>query len=358
MTIQTFRAIDANCNRISEGLRFLEDISRFVLNDASLSKRFKEIRHKVINKTRKLGIVLISNRDSESDVGTASGLRNEAQNIPSLIAANAKRAEQGLRVIEELAKLPEVVPFLDHRVFETARFDLYTLEKQLLSLVLRNHKRSQLTGLYVILDSQILESLDMIGVATQVISGGAKILQLRDKHLPKGKLFTIAQRLKKLCQYTNTLFIINDHLDVALGVNADGLHIGQEDLPLSVARKLLPIDKIIGCSVDTIKQALKVEKDGADYIAVGAIYPTQTKHDAKIVGAERLSRIKQVVSIPVIAIGGINEDNVRNVISTHVDAVAVASAILKQKDIESSARRMVNKIGQKRRFSKQVRSPG
>ena len=355
MTIQTLRIIDANSNRISEGLRFLEDIARFVLNDKVLSGQLKQIRHDIQKKVSKLGIQLISQRHSEDDVGTSSRINNKVQNVESLIIANAKRAEQGLRVIEELTKLPEISGFLDYKDFDIARFKLYTYEKRLLSSTYRSQKRSKLTGLYVILDSQIIESQDMIKAASKVISGGAKSLQLRDKCLPKKQLFDIAKRLRTLCHQTDTLFIINDHLDIVIGVDADGLHIGQEDLPVKIARRFLPIDKIIGCSVDNIKQALKAEREGADYIAVGAIYPTTTKQDARILGIECLVEIKRVAAIPVIAIGGINKDNVKEVLSTHVDSIAVASSILKQDNIEKSTREMVNIIEQKRKFNRKIR---
>ncbi len=355
MPPQTLRIIDANCNRISEGLRFLEDIARFVLNDATLSQQLKTTRHNIIKSISKLGIKLISERNSGSDVGANSKLGSQQQELPSLITANAKRVEEGLRVIEELAKLPEISPILDSSKFQRARFELYALEQNLLSKILRQQKMTRLTGLYVILDTQVLGSKDEIDAATKALKGGAKILQLRDKHHEKGKLLAIAQRLKELCAKSNALFIVNDHLDIALAVDADGLHVGQEDLPLPVARKELPIDKIIGCSTRNLKQALKAEAEGADYIAIGSVFPTPTKKEATVVGIERLRQIKQEVSIPVVAIGGINKNNVGEVISAGAISAAVISAVLNQADIEEATRQMVNKIEQQR---KDIEKPG
>jgi thiamine-phosphate pyrophosphorylase len=248
MPSKILRVIDANCNRIGEGLRFLEDIARFTLNDATLSQQLKTIRHSIIKSISKLGIRLISERNADSDVGANVELTNQQQDLPSLITANAKRAEEGLRVIEELSKLPEISVALDSNEFQQARFNLYTFEQKLLSRILRRQKITRLTGLYAILDTQVLGRKDEIKAATQAINGGAKILQLRDKHHEKRRLVAVAQKLKDLCRKSHILFIINDHLDIALAVDADGLHIGQEDLPLAIARREMPIDKIIGCS--------------------------------------------------------------------------------------------------------------
>lgn len=349
MPHQMLRIIDANCNRIGEGLRFLEDAARFVLDDAPLSKKLRTIRHDVIKNVSKLGVKLISARDSNGDVGANAASLSKQQDLPSLIVANAKRVEEGLRVLEELSKLSEMSQAVDSDHFQRARFDLYAIEKELLSQILRQQKMAQLTGLYVIIDTEVLGTRDAVEAAAQAIRGGAKIIQLRDKHSEKGKLVATAQKLKDLCQKSKTLFIINDHLDIALAVDADGLHIGQEDLPLSIARKELPVDKIIGCSTTNLKQALKAEEEGADYIAVGAIFPTPTRKDYQVVGIERLKQVKRKISIPVVAIGGINQDNITEVISAGADAAAVISAILNQNDIEKATQEMVNNIAQKRK---------
>lgn len=349
MPRQTLRIIDANCNRIGEGLRFLEDVARFVLDDATISKQLRAIRHDVIKSVSKFGVKLISARDSNGDVGANAASFSKQQDLPSLITANAKRVEEGIRVLEELSKLSEMSQAVDSGHFQRARFDLYAIEKELLSKILRQQKIARLTGLYVIVDTQILGTRDAVAAAAQAILGGAKIIQLRDKHSEKGKLVATAQKLKDLCQKSKTLFIINDHLDIALAVDADGLHIGQEDLPLPIARKELPVDKIIGCSTTNLKQSLKAELEGADYIAVGAVFPTPTRKDYEVVGIERLQQVKRKISIPVVAIGGINQDNITEVISAGADAAAVISAILNQDDIEKATREMVNIIAQKRK---------
>ena len=350
------RTIDANCNRIGEGLRFLEDIARFNLNDVILSRQLKQMRHTIIKIVYKLGFKLVSQRNSETDVGAAIESMSQVQDLPSLIMANAKRAEEGLRVIEELAKLPEISPMLNYIDFQKARFDLYTVEQQLLSLVLRKQKIGSLNGLYLILDTQTLKAKDEVDAAARAIRGGAKILQLRDKRLEKGKLFALASKLKNLCHQMGTLFIVNDHLDIALAVDADGVHLGQEDLPITEARNILAIDKIIGCSVTNLRQAHQAERGGADYIAVGAIYPTLTKEYAPVVGLKCLYQIKQKTSVPVIAIGGINKDNITEVFAAGADAVAMVSAVFNQEDVTEATRQMVRKIAKTNKGDTKTRS--
>ncbi|MFC2050281.1 thiamine phosphate synthase [Chloroflexota bacterium] len=349
---QTLRIIDANCNRIGEGLRFLEDIARFLLNDAVLSQQLKTMRHSLVKSLSRFGTSLLSERNSEADVGARTEISHQ-QDLLSLVTANAKRVEEALRVIEELSKLPDLSTTLGSKDFEQARFSLYTLEKELLSRLRRQQKIKQLTGLYVIIDSQILGSKSEVDAARKAIRGGAKVIQLRDKQHAKGELLTIAQKLKGLCHKSNVLFIVNDYLDIAIAAEADGIHIGQEDLPVSVVRNELPIDRIIGLSTNTLAQARKAEAEGADYVAVGSIFPSPTKSNATVVGLERLRQARQAISIPVIAIGGISRENIGEVMSSGADSAAVISAVLAQKDMESATRQLVKEIEKKTKSDKE-----
>jgi len=296
---------------------------------------------------------LLSERDSELDVGANFEAASERQpeNLSSLVIANSKRVQESLRVMEELAKLSELSPTLNSNDFKQARFKLYTLEQELLSRILRRDKLSRLSGLYIILDTEILKGKDVVEIATRVIHGGAKVIQLRDKHCSKRELLLLAQKLRDLCYESNILFIVNDYLDIALGVDADGLHIGQTDLPLSVVRGELSVDKIVGCSTADLSQALEAEGEGADYIAVGSIFSSSTKEDATVVGIETLKQIRQAVSVPLVAIGGINRENISQVVSAGADAAAVISAILMEEDTSAAVYQMVaeiERIGQAR----------
>lgn len=343
--------IDANLNRSSEGLRVLEDVARFLLNDAELSQRSRTLRHNLARETQSLNAGFLSQRDSEHDVGHLRSKDEELtaeatslRGLLDLVAANAKRAEESLRVIEELAKLPELNSMLNSASFEQTRFALYTLERDLISRISRRDKMERMVGLYVILDRQFLAGRDDLDIASQIIEGGATVIQLRDKQSKKGEILPIAQKLRELCNQAGVLFLINDYLDLALAVDADGLHIGQDDLPMPVVRRELPIDKVVGCSVTTPVQAMKAQNEGADYIAVGSMFPTTTKKEATVVGIDTLKELRRAVSTPLVAIGGINQDNVGEVVAAGADAVAVISAVLGEKDVKGAAQRLVAKI--------------
>ncbi len=337
------RIIDANCNRIGEGLRVLEDIARFILNDQSLTQQLKALRHDLIKELTRFGSGLIAARDTDTDVGitTQTSLQGD---LASLVAANAKRVEEALRVTEEMAKLPEVSGQLDFRTFEKARFTVYALEKELLSRLLRRDKLSRLKGLYIVVDAETLGYKDETKVVAQAISGGTSVIQLRDKKRNKRELLHLAREIAELCHSSNVLFIVNDHLDIALAVECDGLHIGQDDLPIPLVRRVLQVEKLIGVSTRTVDQALKAQAQGADYIAVGSIYTSPTKPDAEVIGPTQLRKIRQVVSLPIVAIGGINRENIREVMATGVEAAAVVSAVIRQQNIEQATRLLVKEI--------------
>ena len=349
MLSQPLGIVDANLNRLSEGLRFLEDIARFLLNDVTLSQQLRNMRHNLAEEAKPLAIKLLSQRNSEHDVGAnmdviANKVKQSQRDLLGAVTANAKRAEESLRVIEELAKLPELSSMLDGSKFEQERFALYTLERELISKILRKDKIKRLSGLYVILDRQALAGRNELDIASQIIQGGAGVIQLRDKQSSKEELLPIARELRNLCVESGVLFIINDYIDLALAVDADGLHIGQGDLPLPIIRRELPVDKIVGCSTSTVSQALKAQNEGVDYISVGSIFPTTTKRKATVVGVGMLEEINQAVSSPLVAIGGINEDNIGQVMAAGADSIAVISAVLGSEDIEGAVQQLSTKM--------------
>ena len=199
LSSQTLRIIDANLNRIGESLRLLEDMARFLLNDATLSKQLKAMRHELAPKEPSTKEQLLQARNSEGDIGVDIEVSQQTKKreLPATIIANARRAQESLRVIEELAKIPDISLKSDR--FKRARFNLYDIEKALLSGVLRKDKRERISGLYAIIDTQYLESRRHDEVVTQILEGGARLIQLRDKHMSKKELLPIAQQLKELC---------------------------------------------------------------------------------------------------------------------------------------------------------------
>ena len=340
------RILDVNLNRIGEGLRLLEDITRFILNDPELSEQLKNIRHELLPKDRSLQKRLLNARRAGEDVGAFLDVDSEAEraDTASLVSANSRRVQQSLRVLEELAKVHGDDFGLDWDKFKHARFALYTIEQKIVQELLRHNKRAQVVGLYVIIDTQALKGRGELDVARQAIQGGARMIQFRDKLRPKGMLMPLARELKKVCAESGALFIVNDYIDLAIASDADGLHIGQEDLPTETARKMLPADKILGCSSATLQEALKAEKEGADYIAVGCIYPTPSKSPTRLAGLKTLRQVKSKISVPVVAIGGINEDNIAKVIGAGPDAVAVISAVLGAENVKEASQRLTEII--------------
>ncbi len=340
---QLLRVLDANLNRSSEAMRVLEDAARFSLNDTSLSQQLRALRHQLRHQSELLGIKLLSRRNSKEDVGT--GKAKEIQkDFVDVIRANAMRAEESLRVIEELARTPGLSNFLNSAELESNRFALYTLEQELVSRLLRQDSAARLRGLYVILDLQVLGNRDALAASREIIAAGASTLQLRDKKGNKRELLPLAREISSICKAAGALFIVNDHLDLALASDADGIHIGQKDMPISDMRKAMPIEKIIGCTVNTREQAISAQEQGADYISLGAIFPTETKENAIVIGIERLKEVRAATSAPLAAIGGITGDNVNQVIAAGADCVAISSAILCQDDIGAATARLLEKI--------------
>ena len=347
MSDQTLRIIDANLNRAGEGLRLLEEIARLLLNDAALTQQLKTIRHELLREDIPLYQQFLQARNAADDVGTNLQIPGEDKTraLPLVVVANAKRVQESLRILEELTKAPGTMPELDSEKFKQTRFTLYTLEQKLVARLLHQDKIRRLPGLYVIIDTEALKGRKHVEVARQVIRGGAVTIQLRDKILSRKELLPIARQLKTLCIEHKVLFIVNDYLDIALETDADGVHVGQDDLPVRVVRKWLPPDKILGSSARTVELALAAQSDGADYLGVGAMYPTLSKKvKTVLVGLERLSHIKQAVSLPLVAIGGISEDNVADVIEAGAVSVAVINAVCGAESPEEAARQIVARL--------------
>lgn len=193
---------------------------------------------------------------------------------------------------------------------------------------------------YAVTDRSWLHGESLYNQVEKALKGGATFIQLREKELDEEQFLKEAMEIKELCKRYHVPFVINDNVEIALKVEADGVHVGQSDMEAGNVREKLGKDKIIGVSTQTVEQALLAEKQGADYLGVGAVFPTGTKLDAVEVGYDRLQEICNAVHIPVVAIGGITRENIIQLKGSGVSGVAVVSAIFASKDIEAATKEL------------------
>lgn len=319
-----FRILDANLNRSREALRVLEDLARFHHDDAPLSAALKRIRHDVDRPARPLRAALLSARDSARDVGRDGDLPSAARSSAELAAANFKRAQEALRVVEESAKGRfAALSAAAHR----ARFSLYGLERRL------GDPRARLAAarLYVLLDPSVTRRpLDR--VAREAVEGGAEILQLRMK--PRVDL-ALARAVRAAAP--EALFVVNDDPAVAVAAGADGVHLGLEDLPIRAA-KALGVG-IVGATSHSLAEARRAVREGADYVSCGPMFATALKPHLEPKGTEYLAGAKRL-GVPVFCIGGITASNLRR----SMERVAVCSAVIAERDVAAAARRIRRRL--------------
>ncbi len=198
-------------------------------------------------------------------------------------------------------------------------------------------------SLYVITDENLLRS-NLIKAVEEAIKGGATVVQYRAKNKSSLQMYREAQQIKKVCNKYKVPLIINDRVDIAVAIDADGVHIGQEDLPVEVVRRIIGFDKILGLSTKNLKQVKEANFLPVDYIGFGSVFPTETKKDAKVTGLEDLRKAVELSLVPVVAIGGITKENVDQVLKTGCNNIAVVSAVFKGKSIFKNAKELKNKI--------------
>ncbi|WP_053956413.1 thiamine phosphate synthase [Inediibacterium massiliense] len=189
--------------------------------------------------------------------------------------------------------------------------------------------------LYLVTDRNLMSTQKLETAVEQAILGGCTLVQLREKDCSSLEFFETAVKIKKITDCYGIPLIINDRIDIALAVDADGVHIGQSDIPAKIARKLIGNDKVMGISASTLEEAIEAQKNGADYLGIGAMFTTGTKTDAKFTPMEELMRIRKSISLPIVAIGGINKTTITAFRGTGIDGVAVVSAIISQSNIKS-----------------------
>ncbi len=330
-----YRIIDANINRAMEGLRVIEEIARFHLEDPGFTRTIKDFRARFKAATSRIPKEkLLAARASLSDVGGKlyTAPESKRSKIEEIFYANIKRSEESMRVLEEFSKL--IDPAFG-RYFKTIRFDLYEIEKRMGRKLLLDF------GLYVITDP----SRNPIKTIREAGKAGVRIVQLRDKSSNKTAFIRTAQKARQVTRKLGMRLIINDHIDIAKKIGADGVHIGSEDQDIKYARKALGSGKIIGVSASTPSEARRAERDGADYIGFGPVFRSAIKPSVKPLGINKLAKIVKSVNIPVVALGGINNSNIDQVIK-YTGQVAVISAVLGERDMKKAALRLIESIGE------------
>ena len=324
-----YRIIDANANRVAEGLRVVEDWFRFTANDAEWAARVKLLRHGVRDTMQPLSHLLLAGRQSENDVGfTISQAEAKTGTADSLLPANFKRAQEGLRVIEEnLRRLgyDELA-----RQTEQRRFAVYTLEKSAHERWLRLQKSHRLaTDLYGITAYEYSNGRSNEDVVKAMLEAGIKLIQYREKERHPGIKLRECDAIRRLTREAQATLIINDHPDLALMVEADGVHIGQDDWPPERVRQIIGPEMILGLSTHSPEQAAAAMKLPVDYIGVGPIFATRTKKDVcSPVGLDYLDYAVKNVPLPFVAIGGIKGHNLGEVLQHGARCVALVTEIV------------------------------
>ncbi len=336
--LSAIRIIDAAANRAGEGLRVIEDYLRFHLDDRHLTRLAKAIRHELTAALSVFGNkVRHAARETQTDVGASVTLPSEAQrsNLSAVLAASFKRVEQSLRSLEEFSKTvsPDTAAAL-----EQLRYRVYTLER-VTDITQTSLERLADAQLYVLIDGGRSES-QIRGLVKSLVAAGVGIIQLRDKHLPDRELLARARVVREATADTHTLFIMNDRPDLALLSGADGVHVGQDELSVKDARRILGTRGLVGVSTHSLEQAHAAVLDGADYLGVGPTFPSGTKQFSEFAGVELLRAVAEEVRLPAFAIGGITAANLSEVLAAGLTRIAVSGAISSEEDPAAAAREL------------------
>ena len=347
--IDTLRTLDAAANRAREGLRVVEDFVRFSLDDLHLSRLLKELRHELTEQLSDLDRMgLTAARDTLGDVGTnIKTSREQTRLSPSdVVIANCRRVEEALRTLAEFSKLllgqaadnsageestnsPRLHPRLaDSQLpsrLEQLRYRLYTIEKALTTTLF---SREKLAGcdLYLL----VTESLCHHGIGPavrQALAAGVRVVQLREKQMTDRRLIEVAHRVREWTREAEALFIMNDRPDLAVLADADGVHVGQDELSVREARRIVGPHRLVGVSTHTIEQARQAVLDGADYLGVGPCFATSTKSFDQLAGLDFVCKVAAETALPWFAIGGISTANLAAVRAAGASRVAVSGAI-------------------------------
>lgn len=340
------RALDAAANRAAEGLRVVEDYTRFVLNDRHLTQRFKSLRHEV--QKGLAGIPAgerLAARESRGDVGatitnpTAENRRGK----DAVVTANCHRAQEALRSLEEFSRLIDPA-WGGH--FERLRYQLYTLEK-VLGITESAGARLGSRNLYLLLTrGQCVAGVEEVIRAAAI--GGVGIVQVREKEMQDRELLDYLRMIREITRDCDVLLIVNDRPDLAVLCDADGVHVGQEELRVAEARRIVGSEILVGVSTHDLEQAREAVMDGADYLGVGPVFPSSTKQFAEFAGLKFVAEVAREVALPWYAIGGINETNIGELRAAGAERIAVSAAIAGNADPLGAASRLRDALVPKR----------
>ncbi|MHB1425522.1 MAG: thiamine phosphate synthase [Gemmataceae bacterium] len=327
------RLIDACANRAREGLRVIEDYCRFVLDDAFLCRTLKAWRHELTAALGELApSLLLEARDTRHDVGTELSTPSEQQrdSLRDVVQANFKRLQESLRSLEEYGKIQSSTL---GQALEQLRYRAYTMERTLL-LGVTARQRLQGARLYVLLTGSRCEAtLDWI--IAESAAGGASIVQLREKDKKDRELLERARQARRWTRQAGVLFLVNDRADIARLVEADGVHLGQDDLPVKEARRILGPDALIGVSTHNLEQLRQAILDGASYVGIGPTFPSGTKDFAELAGLDFVRQAMAETTLPAFVIGGINPQTIGAAVAAGARRVAVSAAIAQADDPRS-----------------------
>ena len=322
---ETFRILDAAGNRVREGLRVIEDYGRFGLNDSVLARALKELRHGLAAAFGELPAnALLAARNTLGDVGTQISTQAEYRRTSpvDVLQAAWKRVQEALRSLEEFGKIIDSA--FGARI-EQLRYRSYTLEKAFL-LCTTNRERLAGQQLYLLVTQSLCDH--GAGPALRgALDAGVRIVQIREKQLRDRELVEYARRVRELTREYEALLIMNDRPDLAVLVDADGVHVGQEELSVADARRIVGPDRLVGVSTHSIEQARQAVLDGADYLGVGPTFPTRTKSFEEFPGLNLVREVAQEIPLPWFAIGGIHSGNVQDVVAAGGGRIAVSSVI-------------------------------
>ncbi len=335
---QLYRVIDANVNRVSEGVRVLEDLARLRFDQAAICAELRSLRHAVRQGAAPLSGQCLTARAAESDVGlgvSQASRLDEKDSLSALATASFKRVQEGLRVIEETLKL--IGHYELSKEYEGLRFRAYTLEKRYAPLLRRERARLALdTDLYCLTAEEHSAGRSNVQVVSEMLAAGVKLIQYRAKDKETGARYQECLEIRRLTREAGATLIVNDHPDLALMVEADGVHLGQDDYPIEAVRALVGEEMIVGMSTHSPAQAEDAVRRGADYIGVGPLFRTFTKKNVcDPVGLEYLDYAVAHVRIPFVAIGGIKVHNVAEVRRHGARCIALVTEITGAPDIRA-----------------------